>query len=106
MNRGQKPPRMSRWLLFRFSSSMEKRSICGDMDEEYTERVQHRNGVQAGWWYACQVAVLVPAYCIHGFYWSLIMFTNAIKIAGRAIKRNTLFSMVNILGLAVALGGG
>jgi putative ABC transport system permease protein len=75
----------------------------GDMEEEYHDQVRHRGKIHARVWYVRQALCLVPAYCLNDLYWSVAMFKNALRIAIRSIRRNPLYFILNVTGLAVAL---
>jgi len=77
--------------------------LLGDYDEIYYEIFVRRGRVAALLWVFRQI---VNASLIHfgqSVFWRFIMLHNYFKIAVRNIRRQKLYSFINILGLAVGL---
>jgi putative ABC transport system permease protein len=98
-----KPPRILKWLLKRISVTLEKQSIAGDIEEEFHEIMETRGAFSAKIWYYMQLIILIPTYIFHSILWSIIMFKNYFKIALRNIRNQKIYSLINILGMAVSI---
>jgi len=94
---------MATWLLRRIFSSDEARFLSGDFQEIYTEIAEARGSFRAGLWLWWQILVGIPRYIQHRTYWSLQMLKNYFLIAFRVLRKHTLYSVINILGLSIGL---
>ncbi len=100
-----RPPRFSEALLRLFSLTVDMDAFLGDMAEEYSSKAERQGPFRAGLWYRGQVwrsiLPLVTAY----LNWSADMFANYLKVAFRNLKRQKLYAVINILGLAIGMAG-
>jgi putative ABC transport system permease protein len=96
-------PRSAGWVFERIARSEEKRTIIGDVDEIY-EEIRNDYGPLRAWvWYWSQtLAALVHFVCLN-LYWRKVMFKNACLLAWRNMRKNKLFSFINIVGLAAGM---
>ncbi|MFA0964453.1 ABC transporter permease [Roseivirga sp. BDSF3-8] len=80
--------------------------IAGDLEELYQRNLAEQ-GSRANWRYALQVAGLCRPSLMRPFtHYTLInpaMFKNYLKIGTRNLLRHKLFSLINVLGLALGL---
>lgn len=80
----------------------------GDSFEDFLRLKHHELLIRKGALLAtiytiCQVAIMVTSLLNSKTQWSLIMFTNHLKMALRCIKKYKAFSIINIIGLVIGL---
>jgi putative ABC transport system permease protein len=97
------PPPLAERLLDRTLEEGERAARLGDIEERFQFLAREQGGRRARAWYRGQVLQLVILAVINHFFWSGIMFKNNLVIAWRNIKRNKVYSALNILGLATGL---
>ncbi len=103
MNRHNTPPRLAAWLLERLRPHGDSDIVLGDFEEEY-HYLRARYGARyAHWWYWRQVLLSLPGFTTQLVTWSLIMLQNYLKIAIRNLLRHGRYTVINVVGLAVAL---
>ena len=102
-NNSKHPPRLARWLFRRMTGYQEMFSISGDVDEVFQSICREEGFAKAYIWYWYQCIASLLKYFINGVKWSAIMFKNYLKIAFRTIRREKLYSTINILGLSVGI---
>jgi putative ABC transport system permease protein len=98
-----KPPKIAKQLLKNLLHKESKQTVIGDFEEIYHEFFQERGSFFAKVWYWWQIFYSLPSFIIRSFYWSMFMFLANLKISIRNIKRQKLFSFINIFGLAAGL---
>lgn len=98
-----KPPRIAAWLLSRMKRYDEEFLWAGDIEEEFKEQAANKGIRAAGCWYRRQVLKTIPSYLIFLVTWSFIMFRHYAITAWRHVKRQKVYSFVNIAGLALGL---
>ncbi len=96
-------PHLATWLLQRIFSRDEARFLSGDIQEIYSEIAEGRGLFMARLWLWAQILVGIPRYIQHRTYWSLQMLKNYFLIAFRVLRKHTLYSTINILGLSIGL---
>jgi ABC-type antimicrobial peptide transport system permease subunit len=97
------PPAFAAWVLTKIIRSENRMSILSDFSEIYEELVSEEGSFKARRWYWVQVIRSMPLFIYNKIYWSVVMLTNYIKIAFRIIKRQRIYSFINIIGLAVGI---
>ena len=102
-SRTTREPRFARWVLSLLSKYEEEFISCGDLGEEFKEVADERGSFIAYLWYWAQVLYAIPSYCKHQLEWSIFMFKNFLKTTFRNIQRNKLFTLINIIGLAIGM---
>jgi len=102
-SKNQSLPRFSAWLLKRLINREVRYSALGDFAEIYAE-IRHNQGLwPARIWLGKQMLRSVPSFLADSFYWSGIMLKNYFKIAFRNLKRQKIYSFINITGLSLGL---
>lgn len=99
----QGQPRLGRWLLAHFTNYEEDFSGSGDFGEEFAERERDQGRGRALRWYWPQVVHALWLDFVISLWFGGVMFNNFMKTAWRNIKRQKLYSVINITGLALGL---
>jgi putative ABC transport system permease protein len=97
------PPRLATWLISRLTLYNERHSLNGDIEELYGEIRKEKGYAAASLWYWLQTALTVLLYIKFAFIWSLIMVKNYLKITFRSLWKHKIFSLINIVGLALSM---
>jgi len=97
------PPKYAQKLLRLFANKYEHETLIGDFDEMFQITLLERGQFLASHWYWRQVFKAIPAFLKHTIYWSYYMFKNYMKVALRMVKRQKIYSFINILGLAIGI---
>jgi putative ABC transport system permease protein len=97
------PPALAAWILSKINSREDRLSILSDFSEIYEELAAEEGPYKARRWYWTQVLRSIPMFIINHLYWSAEMLKNYLKVAFRNIKRNKIFSFINISGLAIGM---
>ena len=101
--RSSPPPRFAAWILARFTRYDEEFSVRGDLAEEYIERLQTAGRFRANRWYRRQALFAAGSYFSLSIQRGVDMFKNIVKIALRNMARYKMYSLINLIGLAVGL---
>ncbi len=100
-----KPPKMAENLLEVLLFRAVDFGAMWDYEEQY-QRITGKKGILfANLWYFLQIILTFPGFMKNTISWSIIMIKNYIKIALRNLKRQKVYSLINILGLAVGMAG-
>lgn len=102
------PPKWPIKLLSYFLQEEYLEEIEGDMEEVYHDDLNHYRVKQANWrYYKETIKLLRPALLknLQGEYKlnNYGMFRNNLKIGIRVLRRDKVFSMINIIGLSTGL---
>jgi len=98
-----KPPKISNWLLSKIQSDYAYSPTLGDLEEEFLYICQKEGIRKAKYWYRWQVIKSIPSSIKHKIYWSFIMLKNYLKISFRNLKKQKVYSVITISGLALGL---
>ena len=98
-----KPPKIAQFLLARLLNEYAEVPLLGDLEEEYRCVAKESGKRYARMWYWRQVLKSLPNIFNNSFYWSAAMFKNYIKIALRNLQKHKMYSLLNIIGLAVGI---
>jgi len=90
-------------ILWIFLEGEDYDQAAGDFEESYLYRMRTQNKARARIWFWSMLLKSFPGFIGDYFYWRVTMVKNYLKIALRVIKKQKLFSFLNILGLAVSL---
>lgn len=94
---------MAKWLLYLILNNSHPESILADLEEIYHDIVLNRNRFIAKLWYWSQIILAIPSFFKNSIYWSVVMFSNYFKVAGRTLLKRRGYSFINILGLAIGI---
>jgi putative ABC transport system permease protein len=102
-NNRKKPPRLAEGILKKILDENVSYSAAGDIEEAFY-LVQSRRGRIAGClWYGIQVILCIPKFLFNSMQWSLTMYKNYLKTAGRNLVKHKTFSLINIAGLSIGM---
>jgi putative ABC transport system permease protein len=96
-------PRLCGWLLTRLIPENDRIDVLHAIKIVYEKLNEEKGRRRADIWMWFQLLKSLPAYGKFHFTWSLTMFKNYLKIALRGVKRQKVFSFINIAGLAVGM---
>ena len=102
-HRYSRPPRLLIRLFDLVARSEEQRTISGDAEELYADFFQAKGRLRAIFWYAGQILSACPLLLFNSLYWRIFMLLNYLKITLRNIRRQKVFSFINIAGLAIGI---
>ena len=97
------PPGFPRWVVTKLAVWVERDSLIDDLNQEFKEWAEERGSRRARAWYWAQTLRAVPSVVLYALFRSAIMIGNYAKIALRNIRRQKVFSFINIVGLAVGM---
>lgn len=101
--KANKPPRWASWLLARCRIRGDRDILLGDFEEEFHYLQQEWGTSYARRWYISQVLVSLPGFIDQMLRWSGAMLTNYLKVAVRAFRKQPVYSLINVVGLAIGL---
>jgi len=96
-------PGLGKALLWLLLDEEDYHQIVGDFEESYRYRSETQGKTRAILWFWFMFLKSLPGFIRDTIYWRGIMIKNYFKIALRIIKRQKLYSFLNIIGLAVSL---
>ncbi len=103
MEKEVRPPRLPRRILALFLNSEEKATLLTDLDEYFHEFVKGKSRFISRCWYWRQVLGSILSLAKRSFSWGGIMLKNYFVVALRNIRRNKVYSFLNMGGLAVGM---
>jgi len=102
---GERPPRIASWLLSRILPKKDAVFLCGEFEEIFFEILEKKGVASAQAWYWMQVLKSAPGFIMYSLYWRVAMLRNYLVISLRNLRKNTLYSLINVSGLATGLAG-
>ncbi|MCP4727761.1 MAG: ABC transporter permease, partial [bacterium] len=102
-NRKIKPPRLAEFLLKYLAPDNFRNVSPGDFEEVYNHMCHNKGRIRAGVWYRLQILRSVIPFFKESFYRSISMFRNYFVVAIRNLKRNKVYSLLNVMGLAIGI---
>jgi len=97
------PPRLAGWFIRRMFPDRGGCSILGDMIETYCHLAEDLGPLRARIWFWSQCAKAFPYFFIDEFHWRIHMFKNYLLVTMRNLRKNSTYSLLNIIGLAVGM---
>ena len=99
----RKPPKITTWLLQKLIDSSVRDQAMGDFDEQFSNNVDKKGLFTAKILYWMQIFIVLPQHLKNSIHWGMAMFKNYLKITMRNIKRQKLYSLINLIGLAIGM---
>lgn len=90
-------------LLGALISERRNYGLFGDMEELYERRVASAGRFRASLWLWGQVARTLVHAVFNSLYWSGVLLKSSLKITYRNFKRQKLYTVINLAGLAVGM---
>jgi putative ABC transport system permease protein len=103
MNKHHHPPRIAGWFIRRMFPDRGGCSILGDMIETYLCLAENKGLFLARIWFWGQCVKAFPCFLVDESTWRIHMFKNYLLITVRNLKKNSTYSFLNIIGLAVGI---
>lgn len=103
MKKKSAPPKTGKKVLSWLKYYESEYTFSQDCGEEYRERVKESGKRQALFWYWAQVAYALAAYGKLSFSIGVVMLKNYFLVTWRNLKKNTVYSFINIMGLAIGM---
>jgi len=103
MKYSKKIPRPLEYLIQVLTDDLDWRHLQGDYQEIYSDVYRSRGRITAFFWVLRQILNTFIVEFESTVVWRLAMLKNYVKIAIRNIRRQKLYSTINILGLVVGL---
>ncbi|MFC1493412.1 ABC transporter permease [candidate division KSB1 bacterium] len=101
---GNKPPKISEYILSRMFPDNGHFTTVSDLDEDFKVQLVEKGALYAKLWYRLQILLAIPHFITGKLIRNYSMFKNYLKIAIRSLKKNKLYSGINILSLSIAFG--
>src|SRR5690242_18132897 len=103
-----KPPKWAKLFLYWYCRPELAEDLEGDLNEYFERNVKSYGAARAKWIYILDVIKFLRSYTVRkpdflNLFIQRHMIGSYIKISGRSILRNKLFSFINIVGLAVSM---
>ena len=97
------PPEFAQKILSRSISPHLRSGAMGDFEQIFSEMAE-TNGLRAATaWYWREVIRSLPFFIFDSVYWAFVMLKNYFHVAYRNLQKNKSSSVVNILGLSLAV---
>jgi len=103
MEKKKKPPEIFVKILEGIIAVQDRESLPGDFEEKYNQLSRESGVKKALFWYLLQIINLMPVFTKNTVFWSLTMFFSYMKITLRNMKRQKIYALLNIFGLAVGM---
>jgi len=96
-------PWLGKFILWLSLDNEDYYQAAGDYEESFIYKIQTENPVSARLWFWLALFKSLPVFISNSIYWRGVMIKSYLKTAFRIIKKQKLFSFINITGLAVSL---
>jgi len=103
MKKSIRPPALSYRLLRLLWLYEEKHSSCGDFEETFSRMVSRKGSFRARWWFRFEVLKTLQSYLGLTLHMVVAMFKNYLLISWRNIKKNKVYTFINLVGFAVGI---
>ncbi len=97
------PPRLPGKLLELLAGPDDSAFAAGDLEEKFATIAGESGPAGARRWFYLEVLKAIPGFLRNALYWRTAMIRNYVTIAWRHMVRSKLFTLTNLLGLAVGM---
>jgi len=97
------PPRIAGWFIRRMFPDRGGCSTLGDMIETYRYLADDKGLFCARIWFWGQCVKAIPYFIIDELKWRIQMFKNYLLVTVRNLKKNSTYSLLNIVGLSIGM---
>jgi putative ABC transport system permease protein len=98
-----RPPRLAEWIFRRIFPDSEIFTTLGDLEEIFLRVAEESGTHKARLWYWSQLLKALPHRLMGFFFLDIPMFALSLKIMGRGLRKNKVFSFLNIFALTLGL---
>ncbi|MGD8537932.1 MAG: ABC transporter permease [Candidatus Aminicenantes bacterium] len=99
----RQPPRIAGWFIRQMFPDKGECSVLGDMIENYHSIAGHKGVFWARLWFWGQFLKAFPHFLIDESKWRIQMLKSYLMVALRNLRKNSTYSFLNIMGLAVGM---
>ena len=97
------PPKLAAWILRRIAVPEDTFPVLQNLNDDFDETVSKGSLQKARLLYCCHALKTALIILRYKLYWRHVMLNNYSKIAWRNIRRQKVFFLINIAGLALGL---
>jgi putative ABC transport system permease protein len=97
------PPSLGQWILKQVVSGEENLFLTDGIDETFRAKTEERGYLIALLWYWYDFLFTLPRIISENIKWSIVMLKNYIKTVFRIIRKQKIFSLINLSGLTIGL---
>ena len=94
---------MAFWLLRHILPKQDYVFLNGNFADIYAHRVQSEGRTKAGIWIWGEIIKSLPGFLSASFHWRITMYKNYFIMTMRNIRKHTLHSAINIVGLSIGM---
>jgi putative ABC transport system permease protein len=98
-----KIPGLALWLLRHVLPKDDYVYLNGNFADMYAYRVRTEGRFRTGIWIWGEIIKSLPGFLYASLYWRMMMIKNYFIMALRNIRKHTLHSMINIVGLSIGM---
>ncbi len=98
-----RPPRLAEWIFLRLFPDKEIFTTIGDLEEIFQSISEESGERRARLWYWGQLFKSLPHRIVGFFSLDIPIFALSLKIMVRGLRKNKVFSFLNILALTLGL---
>ncbi len=98
-------PEFARLIFERFASTKWHDEILGDLEEQYFDHLNHKKKWHADLLFYLEVILFIRPHIIRKNQKTnrIMILDNHIKVSFRNLKKNKIYSLINILGLTIGM---
>ncbi|MCP4726524.1 MAG: hypothetical protein GY863_15880 [bacterium] len=95
----------TKFMLTPFFHGSKLTSIIIEFEDGFNIILAEKGIIRAYYWYFSQVIKIIAGKFYNIFYWSIPMFKNYLKVALRNIRKQKVYSIINMAGLSAGFAG-
>lgn len=99
----KKIPGLALWLLRHVLPKQDYVYLNGNFADMYAYRARTEGRFKVGIWIWGEIIKSLPGFMYASLYWRMTMFKNYFIITLRNIRKHTLHSIINIVGLSIGM---